>query len=393
MKVNQVFEFINDVIAQTTGLNNVSVVDAKGLVALGNEVLSSDTNVENFMGVMYDKTARMIVNNRAYEGRGKSLMMDAFVFGAILQKIYVDPMEAKESPQWSVEDNTEYSPIYVVKPVVKQKIFSGITTWEFDTAIPDVQIRSAFTDAEQMAVFIDAIYVSLANSMNMALEGMANTVYSTMIANRLIEKKVKNNTANVVVDLLAEYKAYTGDDAMTAEQANTSPEFYKFAGMIMKQTIMRMRQMGVTFNTEKYYRHTPTDMLRVSMVSDFVAGFDTYLQADTFHNEVTALPNYDEVPFWQGSGQAWNETRKVAIDIKHTDDVNYRVQQDGVVAIFADIEAMGMTINNQRQKSVYDPRHEVTAVYNKADKGYFCDPSENAVVFVLADEVATPQNL
>ena len=123
MKVNQVYEFINSVVAQTTGLNNVAVVDAKGLVALGNEVLSSDTNVENFMGVMYDKTARMVVNNRAYEGRAKSLMMDSFVFGAILQKIYVDPMQAKESPQWNVEDNTEYSPIYIVKPVVKQKIF------------------------------------------------------------------------------------------------------------------------------------------------------------------------------------------------------------------------------------------------------------------------------
>lgn len=388
MVVKQVFNFVNEVIRQTAGLSAVEVVDAQGLVALGNEVLSSDTMVENFMGVLYDKTAKMVVSNRPYDGRVKQLMMDTFTFGAILQKIYVAPMEAKDSPQWGVEDEMEYTPIYIVKPQVKQKIFSGIDTWEFDTAIPDVQIRSAFTSAEQMAVFIDAIYVSLENSMNMSLEVLANTVYATMIANRIIETKVNSRGANTVVDLLAGYKAHTGDNAMTAAKAKTSPEFYKYAGMIMKQTIMRMEQMGTTFNTEGYYRHTPREMLNVAMVADFVAGFDTYLQADTFHNEITALPNYTEVPFWQGSGTDWNGTRKINIKTQ-----GHTVNQDGIVAIFADIEAMGMTIDNQRQKSVYDGRHEVTAVYNKADKGYFCDPSENAVVFILADEVATPQSL
>lgn len=388
MVVKQVFNFVNDVIKQTSGLTAVEVVDAQGLVALGNEVLSSDTMVENFMGVLYDKTAKMVVSNRPYDGRVKQLMMDTFTFGAILQKIYVAPMEAKDSPQWNVEDETEYSPVYIVKPEVKQKIFSGIDTWEFDTAIPDVQIRSAFTSAEQMAVFIDAIYVSLENSMNMSLEVLANTVYATMIANRIIETKVNSRGANTVVDLLAGYKAYTGDTAMTVAKAKTSPEFYKYAGMIMKQTIMRMEQMGTTFNTEGYYRHTPREMLNVAMVADFVAGFDTYLQADTFHNEITALPNYTEVPFWQGSGTDWNSTRKINIKTQ-----GFTVNQDGIVAIFADVEAMGMTIDNQRQKSVYDGRHEVTAVYNKADKGYFCDPSENAVVFILADAVSTPQSL
>lgn len=388
MDVKQVFSFVNDVTAQTKGLNNVTVVDAQGLVSLGNQVLSSDTNIEDFFGVMYDKTARMIINNRPYSGRVKALMMDTFTFGAILQKIYVDPMDAKESAQWGIEDNVELNMVYIVKPKVRQKIFSGITTWEFDTAIPDVQIRSAFTSAEQMAVFIDAVYVSLENSMTMALEALANTTYATMIANRLIATKVNNSNANVVVDLLAEYKAETGDNEMTALKARTSADFYKFAGRRIKEYIKYMEQMSVTFNTEGYSRHTPREMLRVTMVADFISAFDTYLQADTFHNDITALPNYNEIPFWQGSGQKWNETRKVAIK---TD--GYSVEQDGVVCMLADIEAMGMTIDNQRMKSVYDPRHEVTAVYNKADKGYFCDPSENAVVFILADAVNTPQSL
>ena len=48
-----------------------------------------------------------------------------------------------------------------------------------------------------------------------------------------------------------------------------------------------------------------------------------------------------------------------------------------------------MTIDNERMYSVFDRRHEVTAIYKKADKGYFVDPTENAVIFVVADPKST----
>ena len=58
--------------------------------------------------------------------------------------------------------------------------------------------------------------------------------------------------------------------------------------------------------------------------------------------------------------------------------------------MLSDYEAMGVTMNKERRKSVYDNLHEVTCVYDKADKGYFVDPTENCVVFVVADSITTP---
>lgn len=413
MKVEQVYSFVNDIRKQMTGKDAVQVKDASDLMSFGNEVLSSDTNVENFFGAIYDLTAKSIINNRPYTPRIRSLLMDTFTFGAILRKIYVDPINAAESAHWDVPTG-ETTEIYIVKPTVQTKIFSGITTFEVDTSTPTIQIRSAFRSAEEMAAFIDAIMVSLENSFSMYLEALAQTIYCGMICDRLVydqnpDSVTRTRKSNVVVDLRCEYNTFYGltptDTGFlaTKEDCNSNPDFYRFAAKVIKEYIKRMEIMGVTFsrpyvdedgNEHEYYRHTPKNLQKLTVVSDFVSGFDAYLQSDVWHNELTALPGYTEVPYWQGSGNAWGNTRQVKLiaDCTYTDDGStkqFTVQQDGVIAVLADVESMGMTIDNERMYSVFDRRHEVTAIYKKADKGYFVDPTENAVIFVVADPKST----
>ena len=417
MKINQVYEFVNDIYAQATGKNGVTTADAAGLVSIGKDVLSSEANTENFFGTLVDRIAKSKISNRPYNARVKSLLMDTFQFGAVLQKIYVAPTEAKESAHWDVTDG-EKSQIYIVKPTVSQKLFSGLTTWELDTAIPDTQARSAFTSAEEMAALISAIDTALNNSMNIDLEAMASTVYATMIANRIIYEKdpdsvrvgTNSNKKQVVVDLRKGYNTYyglaSGDTGYlaTAADCKRTPEFYRYASLTIKKFKNWMNSMSTLYNVPTvtsdgkefdYYRFTDDTNLNLTIVEDFAADFQAHLQSEVFHNEFTALPNYTEVPYWQGSGIANEDTRKISITVESAYNENgdvkkYTVTQDGVVAILADVDSMGMTLDNQRIRSVYDNRHEVTAQYAKADKGYFVDPTENCVVFLVCDEIATP---
>lgn len=413
MRVEQVYSFVNDTRKQMTGEDAVAIKNASDLMSFGNEVLSSDTNVENFFSAIYDLTAKSIINNRPYTPRIRSLLMDTFTFGAILRKIYVNPMNAEESAHWDVPEGST-TEIYIVKPTVQTKIFSGITTFEVDTSTPTVQIRSSFRSAEEMAAFIDAIMVALENSFNMYIEALAQTVYCGLICDRLIydqnpDSVTRTRKSNVVVDLRYEYNRFYGltpsvtGFLATKEDCNSNPDFYRFASKVIKEYIKRMEIMGVTFSRPAvdsdgeehvYYRHTPKSQLRFTVVSDFMAGFDAYLQSDVWHNEITKIDGYTEVPYWQGSGNAWDDTRKVNLvaDCTYTDDGStkqFEVQQDGVIAMLHDYESMGMTIDNERMYSVFDRRHEVTAIYKKADKGYFVDPTENAVIFVVADPKST----
>lgn len=413
MRVEQVYSFVNDIRKQMTGEDAVTIKNASDLMSFGNEVLSSDTNVENFFSAIYDLTAKSIINNRPYTPRIRSLLMDTFTFGAILRKIYVNPMNAEESAHWDVPEGST-TEIYIVKPTVQTKIFSGITTFEVDTSTPTVQIRSSFRSAEEMAAFIDAIMVALENSFNMYIEALAQTVYCGLICDRLIydqnpDSVTRTRKSNVVVDLRYEYNKFYGltpsDTGFlaTKEDCNSNPDFYRFASKVIKEYIKRMEIMGVTFSRPSvdsdgeehvYYRHTPKSQLRFTVVSDFMAGFDAYLQSDVWHNEITKIDGYTEVPYWQGSGNDWSDTRQVKLvaDCTYTDDGSTKqfiVQQDGVIAMLHDYESMGMTIDNERMYSVFDRRHEVTAIYKKADKGYFVDPTENAVIFVVADPKST----
>lgn len=416
MKIKQVYSFINSAISQLQGFEDISVQNAADLVSLGELVLSSDKNNENFWGTVCDVLGKDVISNRAHTPRDKSLLMDGFTFGAVLRKLYVAPIDAQEAAHWDVTDGDK-TDIHIVKPTVKQKLFSGITTWELDTAIPDKQADSAFHNPSELAALISAIYTELDSSMAQAIETMINTVYATAIANRLIyqtnpELVSRTIDRTLVVDLRVAYNTFyglTSTDAGylgTAGDCNRSAAFLRFAGQTIRDYAKYFRERSTMFSMpdvvydaieedyveSPYVRETPKSLLRLSVIADWASSFNTNLQSDVLHNELTALPGYTEVAYWQGFGEAFSGTRKIAIkaDTLYTDDGSkktYKVEQDGVIAILWDAESMGVTIDNQRLKSVYDTRHEVTALYNKADKGFYVDPSENCVVFVVAGKV------
>lgn len=383
MKVADVHEVVNSITKQMTGLESVQVYDATSLSSLGKEILSSDILKDMFYKKLFDRIGRTIISNRKYKARGRELIFDTFEYGAILQKIYVAPMEAEENPSWFDLEEGEKTQIVLKKPDVSQRLFENRDTFQITTSIPDIQIKSAFSSEQQMAAFIDSIMIQLENSMELNLEALTNNVYSTVIAQRLINA---NGTPNsTVVDLYTSYKNVTGKEPANAL---TDPDFYRYCATVISHYVDMMQSMSVSFNTEGYYRHTPMEYLRVTMLSLFIRAFDTYLQSGVFHNELTKLPNYTEVNYWQGAGRqltgSYNfgyfpDTSRVVLTLD-----GQTVSQEGVVCIISDIESAGVMVDNLRVRSVYDNLHEFTAIYSKADRGYFVDPSENSVIFTIS---------
>ena len=62
--VNQIFNIVNDTARQTFGETAITVVDTSTLVALGDEVLKSDENTENFTNKLVDRIGRTIFSIR-----------------------------------------------------------------------------------------------------------------------------------------------------------------------------------------------------------------------------------------------------------------------------------------------------------------------------------------
>lgn len=384
MNVKQVYNILNDVAKSALGEGAINIVDSKDIVSLGTEVLSSSTNTEKFLNVLVDRIGRTIVSNRSYSANLKALINDSFTFGAILQKIYVEPMNASESKQWGLTDGQSVDQYVIAKPSVKQKLFNRVSTWEVDVTIPDFQLSSAFRSAEEMSAFIDAVFNAVRNSMEMYLESLANIAYSTAIAMRVVDTKV--NAGITAVDLLSAYNTMSGL-SLTRSKALHDTEFIKFATRLINLTMKKMGEMTTKYNSEGYARFTPVDRMRVVMLADFESSVTTYLQSDTYHEEYLAIPAHNTVMFWQGNGVGMDFDNASKVNIMTPD--GYTVVQDGVVCILGDEESIGLTYDIQRIRSVRNEKGEYTNYFYKADMGYFFDPSENFVIFTIGT-IATP---
>lgn len=384
MNVKQVYSIINSVSSQMYGDQAVQVTDLQGIVSLGDDVLSSDTTKDTFLNVLVDRIGKTIISQRAYSAEVNALINDAFTFGAILQKLYIAPVKASDSSQWDLESGASVDQYIISKPTVKQKLFNHRSTWEVDITIPDFQLSSAFRSAEEMAAFIDAIFLAIRNSQEVYLAGMSEMCYCNMIGEQVVNTKL--NGGATVVDLLSAYNSVMGTELTTAAAMHNT-DFLKYASMTINLYLKKMGKMATIFNAERFARFTPKDKCRVIMLADFTSACASYLQSNTYHDELVALPQYTEISYWQGIGQntSFADTSKVSVVTAS----GHTLLQDYVVCMMCDEESIGLTYDNRRSKSAYNSKGEYTNFFEKADMGYFNDLSENCLIFTVG-KIATP---
>ena len=375
-KVEQIYTLVNETAKESMGEKAIAVKDVSSLIALGDSILSSASDTEIFLNTLVDRIARTVFSVRRYETDTEGMVRHPFEFGCIVQKIYVDMPEAKQNNSWEI-GKEGYTPVFapVIKPTAKQKLFKGITTWEVDVTIPDYMLRTAFLNETSMATFIDAIFTAMDNMITLALENNANLTRASFIA-----RKIKGGKPCGAINLLHEYNTLTSA-SLTVEGAMMNAEFLAWASRAINLWVKRMSKMSVLFNEEGYKRHTPKDKIVVNLLQDFTSACDTFLGANTFHDELVKLPMYDSVAYWQGAGESFDFNDTSAINIKI--DESNTITKKGIIGIVYDYEAMGVTLNERRSTSERNNHDEYTNYYNKANIGYFNDMSENGIVFYL----------
>ena len=376
--VNQIFNIVNDVAKQTFGEKAISVVDTSTLVALGDAVLKSDENTENFTNTLVDRIGKTVFSTRAYTtDNAEGMVREPFEYGCILQKIYVDLPDAKENNSWEIGKGN-YTPTFapVIKPTLKQKLFNKQTTWEIDVTIPDFMLRTAFTSATEMAVLIDAIFTSMENMMQIALENNKNLTRANFIASKL-----HSNKPCGAINLLHLYNTLTSQ-TLTVDACMRDLGFLKWSTQQINLWAKRLSKMSTLFNDDGYKRFTPQSDLIVNVLQDYDSAINSYLQSDTYHNEMTKIASsYSTVPYWQGSGlnYTFEDTSKIDVKIDETTTIT----ESGIIAVLYDRDAMGVTITERRGTTQRNNKDEYTDYFNKATYGYFNDLSENGIVFYV----------
>lgn len=381
--VNQIYLMVNDAASEVLGEKVITAKDTASFVALGDKVLSSDTGKEQFYKALVDRIGRTVIAVRSYSAKKRSVKRDELDWGLIYQKISYKKRDAVENPSWATE--TQANPFDVeIQTEAVQKLFAVMSTYSFEDSIPDGQLFTAFTSASAMGAFISGIYTNMDNYMQLAEENMNDLAVDTYMAGALIKGKAPQKR-----NLLTEYNT-ANDTTLTAEQALKNADFLKFAGREIKTAIGNMTRMSTIFNAEGFPRHTPEDKLVVEVLGQFASAMSTYLESDTYHKELVALPNYEEVTYWQAPGEsfAFEDVSKINITNAHlaVQETNPTgtIEQSGIVAFIHDYDAVASVIYRHRRNSIYNPRAERLNIFDKAEQGYAVDLSENGVVFMIA---------
>ena len=395
MTVKQIYELMNTVTGEVLGKSDLMAEDLSNVVDVGKEVFSA-TDVDNYVKSLVNHIGKVVFVNRPYSGKIPSVLMDSWEFGSVLEKISCDTPEAKENESWDLVDGQEYKQDIFYKPKVSAKFFNSKVTFEVPMSFTEKQVKESFSNAAQLNGFISMIYNAVDRSMTIKMDGLVMRTINMMIAQTLNADKTaftggydKASTARCV-NLLKLYNdkffpatgGTANPDALTADKAIYDPDFIRFASYMMGVYVDRMASISTLFNVGGKDRFTDANNLHVIMLSDFAKGADVYLQSDVRHNEMTRLPNYETIPYWQGSGQNYEFDSTSAINVKI--DASTTVEIGGIVGVMFDRDALGVANLDRRVTTAYNAKAEFFNNYYKFDAGYFVDTNENFVVFFVA---------
>ena len=384
MEIKQIYDLVNPAIQSIVGETAVLQEDLANIVDVGTALFNANS-YDKFVQSLVDRIGKTIFVIRKYTGSAPSVLMDAWEYGAVLQKIRAEMPEVSENETWELEDGATYEQDIFYKPSVSAKFWNKRTTFEVDNSIADRQVKSAFVSAEALNRFVEMLYNEVDKTMQVAVDGLIMRTIDNMLAETIYDEFGANSLSGGsgvrAVNLLYLYNQAHAGATLTQEQAIESPEFLRFASYKIRKYVGAMSKMSVLFNMGGEKRFTPKEYLHIIMLSDFKAGADIYLQSSTFHKELVELPNAEEVACWQGLGTDLEFTSLSKVNVKTAE--GHSVEVDGVICVMFDRDALGVTNYDRRTTVHRNDKAEFTNYFHKQDCGYFNDYDENFVVFFI----------
>ena len=388
MEVKQIYSLVNSISNEIWGTAAPAVKDMSGIIALGNTIGANGTwtvDADKFLNKLVDRIGKTVIRTIDRRVDLKNFIMQDFEFGAILQKVDIQPLQARKDSSWEIGEN-DFSSVYldVYKPNVDNKLFSTITTWTVKLTVPDRLYRSAFTGEAGMVAFINGMI----GSMSGDLESQINKMNHMCLCNFIAEKKKNSNNIINLVTLYNTTFGYTSESAGYQPIGGTAlfnKDFLKFATREINNYVKFLADESARYNIGGKIRATSRDNMHCIMLTDFSSSVASYLESDTYHNEMVALPLYDEINYMQYTGGTFDYRGGVVMIPSSEEGEDSPTTQTigNVIGVLADRQALGTTITERWSASDRFNSERRTNYTTGANIGFFNDLSENFVCFTL----------
>ena len=382
MKITQIKDLVNSSLKEVDGTSVLLKEDLSNVVDVGKDILDKD-DIDNFVKKLVDRVGKTVFNNRVYQGSAPSVLMDAWEYGSVVEKVDADLPNVEENDSWNLQDGKSYDQDIFYQPKVSAKFFNSKVTFDIPMSFTKMQVKSAFNSATELNSFISMLMTKVQNAMTLHLDGL---IMKTI--NNFTAQVINSNKGLQVVNLLKGYNDQTGQ-TLTSAKALTDPNFIKYANLMINTYRSRISQMSTLFNVGGVHKFTPRENQHLVILSDLASASKVYLESDTYNQQNVQLgSNYDTVPYWQGSGTSYAFTDTSSIDVAIKDGSSTKeVKQSGILGVLFDTSALGVSCQNPRTTTAVNARAEFYTNFNKYDAMYYNDLNENFVVFMVADTV------
>lgn len=380
MKLTQVATLLNEtIVPNLLGEGTTISADLSNIVDLGTAL--ADITAEDMQDYAKDLVvgvARNLFDSRAYRSETYGLMNDAREYGGVIQRVKVRLYSASDSPIWTLQNGQDYFDGTYYGADIDSKIYTKDTIFQVKNSIPVEKFKQSFTSADGVMSLIATIEQQVDNTITMELNGLAKTTLQQMIATSVANGQV--------IHLLTEYNTLaglTGDDALTVDTCLYNAPFLRWCAM----TIVRLRDltqdMNKKYNDGTIETFTPADDLRVTLLSEFARSIEFNMEADTFHNDIVSVGEYNTINFWQNSSEDMLPSLGVTAEVKTNVGETAPVTVSGCVALIADRYAGGVSARLDKITAQYIANGDYTTYFHHIANSRFIDTRNTGIVLCL----------
>lgn len=380
MKLTQVATLLNEtIVPNLLGVGTTISADLSNIVDLGTALADvTAEDMQDFAKDLVVGVARNLFDSRAYRSETYGLMNDAWEFGGVVQRVKVKLYSATDSPIWTLQNGQDYFDGTYYGADIDSKIYTKDTIFQVKNSIPVEKFKQSFTSADGVMSLIATIEQQVDNTITMELNGLAKTTLQQMIATSV--------ASGQVIHLLTEYNTLaglSGDDALTADTCLYNAPFLRWCAM----TIVRLRDltqdMNKKYNDGTIETFTPADDLRVTLLSEFARSIEFNMEADTFHNDIVSVGEYNVINFWQNSSDDMLPSLGTTAEVKTNVGEASPVTVSGVVGTIFDRYTAGLTARLDKITAQYIANGDYTTYFHHIANSRFIDTRNTGIVLCL----------
>lgn len=410
--VKEVYAICNELAREMDGQTSIKVVDTASFVDAGNTVFIPQK--DNVLGAMVRFIIKRKYFDRAWKGTMGLISASESEFNTLFSKVYNYTSRVEASGAFNTDaytnikngyDNGTNSGDSVGNmweqrlPHVVEKFFIKEAAYDKGITRPLVQLQDAFNSEADFMRFWNSIMNEINNDIARYNEARNRSIVCNTIAQIYLTspKGSKVNLVKVLND--------TFGTNYTKEQIKQSHDKEFLETLIAQIKILSDRManeytvnyhdpmtIGEGDNTEDILRFTPKSEQKLMLFSEYLSTAKTKVMPEIFNPQYLDIKNFEAVTYWQSTNDADRMKIKVKpslpADSSGNEVTGNNVELNDVVGILFDTERMKSTL---QYEGVIDTPVEARKMYVNTwyhwKFGSISDPTENAIIFYLADEI------